>query len=187
MQTHVLCLADKLLDDCNAPPSVLLPTEGNCPNPSCRTHILWETLLEERRRIQIEKGYFGEVGADSDDNSDGDDNDDASKGSDDDDIVYLLEDEESIGSQDASYDMDADTNVSSSRAAAAATHENAVGGSTVNDNDTSTIDLVTPRKGIADMSISDSLSAPSNEVISNEEENDDVTKSTDGIIDLTSP
>jgi len=180
MQTHVLCLADKLLEDCNAPPSVLLPTEGNCPNPLCRTHIIWETLLEERRRIQIEKGYFGEVGTDSNDTSDGDDNDDASKGSDDDDIVYLLEDEDSIEREDAIYDKNSDTTVNSSP-----TTEAALGGSTKHENDTSTIDLVTPRKEFADMSISDSLSLPSNEVDSNGE--DAVTNSTDGIIDLTSP
>ena len=58
IQTHVLCLADKFLEDCRAPPSVLVPIDGLCP--SCNSHMIWDAIMDERRQVQAEKnGYFG--------------------------------------------------------------------------------------------------------------------------------
>ena len=78
VQTHVLCLADKFLEDCQAPPSVLVPMDGLCP--SCGNHMIWDAIMDERRRLQAERnGYYGgetvgrEGGGDSDGSSVGSD------------------------------------------------------------------------------------------------------------------
>lgn len=160
IQTHVLCLADKFLEDCQAPPSVLVPIDGLCP--SCGDHMIWDAIMDERRRLQAERnGYYGgeTVGREG-----GDDRDGSSVGSDD--IICLTEDQDS-DTEDEDSDMDDSfdelfRSVSKPAAGASAVFGSSSSGKTkkkegAGDED-DCIDLITPVKGLglADMSISDS-------------------------------
>ena len=171
IQTHVLCLADKFLEDCQAPPSVLVPIDGLCP--SCGTHMIWDAIMDERRRLQAEKnGYCGgETDGREGAGEDGDSSSVCSDG-----IICLTdEDEDQDGDEDEDSDTEDEDNGSDmddsfddifrsdSKPAAV---ESAVFGSSSSDktkkegtsDEDDCIDLITPVKGLglADMSISDS-------------------------------
>ena len=173
VQTHVLCLADKFLEDCQAPPSVLVPMDGLCP--SCGNHMIWDAIMDERRRLQAERnGYYGgetvgrEGGGDSDGSSVGSDG-----------IICLTdEDEDQDGDGDEDSDTEDEDNASDmdddsfddifrsdskpAEAAAASAVEGASSSDKANkeaaSDEDDCIDLITPVKGLglANMSISDS-------------------------------
>lgn len=201
IQTHVLCLADKFLEDCRAPPSVLVPIDGLCP--SCNSHMIWDAIMDERRQLQAEtNGYFGgqlgstRKGYDSEE-------------SDDDDIICLSdedEDDKEDGTCDRMDDIySAEILPSDSKPAAAASDGSS--GSTKadarrnhsSDVEHDCIDLITPVKGLdlADMSLSDSppslFEGEANVDNGGKEEREgeraslDDSTSSSNIIDLTSP
>ena len=200
IQTHVLCLADKFLEDCRAPPSVLVPIDGLCP--SCNSHMIWDAIMDERRQLQAEtNGYFGgqlgstRKGYDSEE-------------SDDDDIICLSgedEDDKEDGTCDRMDDVySAEILPSDSKPAAAASDGSS--GSTKadarrnhsSDVEHDCIDLITPVKGLdlADMSLSDSppslFEGEANVDNGGKEEREGERASLDdstpsNIIDLTSP
>ena len=162
IQTHVLCLADKFLEDCQAPPSVLVPIDGLCP--SCGNHMIWDAIMDERRRLQAERnGYYGgeTVGREG-----GDDRDGSSVGSDD--IICLTDEDEdedsNTGDEDNASDMDDSFDElfqSDSKPAAAVFGSNSSDKTKKKEgasDEDDCIDLITPVKGLglADMSISDS-------------------------------
>ena len=171
VQTHVLCLADKFLEDCQAPPSVLVPMDGLCP--SCGNHMIWDAIMDERRQLQAERnGYYGgeTVGREGGEDSDG-----SSVGSDG--IICLTdedEDQDGDGDEDSgtqdegnASEMDGDSFDdifrSDSKPAAAASAVEGSGSSDKTKKEAASdkddcIDLITPVKGLglADMSISDS-------------------------------
>jgi len=161
IQTHVLCLADKFLEDCRAPPSVLVPIDGLCP--SCGSHMIWDAIMDERRQVQAEtNGYFGgellstRKGYDSYE-------------SDDNGIICLSDDEDEDEDEDekgncGQMDDASDGNILPPDSKTAADNSS---GSTETDtcrdqsdnhDEDDCIDLITPVKalGLADMSLSDS-------------------------------
>ena len=159
VQSHVLCLADKFLEDCQAPPSVLVPIDGLCP--SCGTHMIWDAILDERRRLQAEmNGYYGGETLDQEEED--------ADGSSSDGVIYLTdedensdaEDEGSASSMDDSFDdmfrSDSKPAVVAPAVKVSSSNTNAKMKGASDEDDC--IDLITPVKdlGLADMSISDS-------------------------------
>jgi len=202
LRAHVLCLADRFLEDCRAPPSVLVPIDGLCP--ACGTHMIWDALMDQRRRLLAEtNGYFGgeTVGPE-----------------DEDDAIYLTdededEDENEEGEDDDEEDDDDDRGSGMgdwfddvfqsdySKPAAVTSAERGPSSSAKNKRDEDDcIDLITPVKGLelAAMSISDSPLSFGGDINADEEEEESgdnlqspsLSSSQTGgndIIDLTSP
>ena len=193
IQTHVLCLADKFLGDCHAPPTVLVPIDGLCP--SCNSHMIWDAIMDERRQVQAEtNGYFGgEVGStrkgyDSEESDDGD--------------IICLSDEDKDDTEDRACNRMDDVYkpaAAASDGSSGSTKTDALIRNNISDEEHDCIDLITPVKGLdlAAMSLSDSppslFEGEANVDNGCKEEREgeraslDDSTSSSNIIDLTSP